>query len=1217
MPKQADKQLLEIFGRANEMQVAGLLSSHLKHKFHLKVKSENERVGKIVCIALGPLSKGSPLDSKALNDFYPFSAVSSNNMRESVLEDIAKHLPTLLMPMQEACAMGCLAVTEIRLDIEAYNRELEEAVKAIFQATAVAPFNSGEPLTLRQEQLLFKHVALKGFGQFISWGILLLRWMEISQEGRSISQRLLPTLHFNQLLDEENGNKPQRGELKSISFQDYISGQTVGSLFRHPQALLPASTAEERVRKIITGSIRAQQDIIYYIDYLVQANLKDEFPIQEAVHLLRTLVEDKTAEHYPFLCTCLGFALCKAKLTIERKDEAALFKMIEQLDCHRCIPEDYARSPFAFERLDRLVQCGRIELIDCVRIVVKFAFTLPSPENSTLSPYLSSEDHFKLIDTIEQSLGLRIPPPILADFFLFQTAKKKTVVEIVNALIKMRALILSKWLEIAIPKIVYLELEELGHQFFQAFYEEPHSHRVPAFMRDSVSRYMTISGYLARAVQHVVYPLLIVTIAPLMPIGLANGELLFETKEGAQLGSLLPLFEDIPSGPGWICQWLFHPGRKQWVFSVSILNSILNPRHCYTFQIPLEIPESVEKQQIFFNLVHLFVDSFGKEVSPDNEETYLKENKLESPVSVTEELLERKGNPAELFDAFLACSPFLTKVWNEHELQLQEDGPCVKASLYLLISSFRSNLNKALYAVLNPELIDTLLFQRVRANHQLTPVHFDYENSLRESHPLAKLIPLLEGFFPIALGDETNSTSTCELLFAHDPLAKLCVNIEAIITDQSKSLQTQGSIKVLMTLRERDNCQQMTIRYQSFVNKRQFVQLMLMQADLLSHMHHRYIPGKSARKGDGATHSASLIADGQEDELLIDPISTLSKLQEKIKALCETDTNWSVAIDSLFEDATFIAFIESHLCLLGRRRALDPLAFQGLIQVWQNLAGRQLLLEFIDSAQEARRINLYALAQLRIPLLEEEHHKVPLDRHGKLNEFAATHLDNLIYREFKNMMNDMLYSRTVISNTQKHTEGLDLAFNSKARGIRVQPIEKKRAHDDDDEDVESPAVDNEKETQHAQESYSPRPNSSLMHAAWWSPSIGPQDPIKPLVRVIGFATKEGIKMESRTPLDFSIVLGTQIIYTVEERKALSNLLTTCDETFLRDPNAYHKWQKKKHLPEIQEALKRFALPDCPNLSKLKVVEKEELVGEALRFSAEVNYHFVNDLFTLG
>ena len=189
----SQNDLIDIFGRTNQKQIATLLPETLAKQIQAKLNERTKRFHELLQISLDDLCNNRPLDLERLNIFYQSSVFSSQTIQESVIREIAEHLLSLSMPPQESRYWQCYSLPVIKHIMYSQQKELEQTVTTVFHSTLLDQ-KDRQPLslTLDQEQGLFKYAALKGHGFIISWGSLLFLWVNLSEDGQRIRKSCNP-----------------------------------------------------------------------------------------------------------------------------------------------------------------------------------------------------------------------------------------------------------------------------------------------------------------------------------------------------------------------------------------------------------------------------------------------------------------------------------------------------------------------------------------------------------------------------------------------------------------------------------------------------------------------------------------------------------------------------------------------------------------------------------------------------------------------------------------------------------------------------------------------------------------------------------------------------------------------------------------------------------------------------------------------------------------
>ena len=357
--------------------------------------------------------------------------------------------------------------------------------------------------------------------------------------------------------------------------------------------------------------------------------------------------------------------------------------------------------------------------------------------------------------------------------------------------------------------------------------------------------------------------------------------------------------------------------------------------------------------------------------------------------------------------------------------------------------------------------------------------------------------------------------------------------------------------------------------------------------------------------------------------------------EKKIKDifLLKEAIQFEPSLKNVLYDSKFIDDFRILNSLYGRNRKIAIPIVLSLIKASHVNEIRLLLNQFIDAALLVRDTNLEKLSKGELPRLEENKNMSLFDIHGELTQIAVQSLEKEEFINFKALMDDLLNNRVMVTNTQIHKDGMKLAFNYKAsdtlsqrltmfdegsKEIQQQKIQelKERANIDI---LNTDKIKKEIDILEMLEGYHHRAGGFYYEKSAWEPLIDPQDPIQPIIRIIGFATEEGKKRESGTPLDFTKALGKDNLeLSIKERNLLSKLLEVSDSAVIQKEDAIELWKKSGQLPKSFEGvLNAFDNDEHPHLKSLSDLQKEALVDEALRFSFEVNYHLANDLLNLS
>ncbi len=369
---------------------------------------------------------------------------------------------------------------------------------------------------------------------------------------------------------------------------------------------------------------------------------------------------------------------------------------------------------------------------------------------------------------------------------------------------------------------------------------------------------------------------------------------------------------------------------------------------------------------------------------------------------------------------------------------------------------------------------------------------------------------------------------------------------------------------------------------------------------------------------------------GIKDELIA--ISQYKNQIENIFLLKEALKTKPQLNAKIIDNPTFIQGFNDLALLYGRKRKIEIPIVQSLIQVCINPQVYSLLRNFLTAAHQARQANLNSLRDGELPLIEDKHNEDLLMLYAQLIQQATGELEEKDFKNFKALIDDLFNNRSLITNTQVHKDGLRLAFNYLADDTLSYRTKTSIAKGKENyeriltqlqEAEHNPALDQKKVTTEIEhwkrlENYRSRSGGFIYETSIWMPLIGPEDPIKPVIRTIGFASKEGQKNESSTLLDFTKALGeNHLQLSIDERLSLSQFLEICDLEVLKDPTMVKAWEEHFTLPQsIANALESFTNDKFSHLKTLSESQLRALISEALRFTFEVNYHLANDLLNL-
>lgn len=394
----APNALTELFGRLNQTKVETFLSSSLQTIYRRGLNAQKKRTLTLLNASLNQLAKELPLDLHFFSSYYPITLFSSDNLLDCALREIAEYVFSLPMPMQEGRVLRCHTIAAVERNLSEHQRELEEAITRLYQRTL--PEAQGEPLNLRQEQLLFKHAALVGQGKIMSWGNMLILWLRVSTTGQSKIEEFSASLRFDKLLAPGSLQNQSGNLLPAGSFQNFVIDQALSMLFKHPRSLIPRGVAEDSIRQIMQQSTRAIQDLVFFVDYLHRQ--PNDFPFNEAFLSLKNLIADQTDETYRFLTACIYFLNCKHKLHIKEQEEPLLFSAILSLVeskaniCEKMIVQDLAKKPVFVEELLQLTERFQLHPHECAIIAIKSACTSQKSDDSPPSTFMDFTEHVQV-----------------------------------------------------------------------------------------------------------------------------------------------------------------------------------------------------------------------------------------------------------------------------------------------------------------------------------------------------------------------------------------------------------------------------------------------------------------------------------------------------------------------------------------------------------------------------------------------------------------------------------------------------------------------------------------------------------------------------------------------------------------------------------------------------------------------------------------------------
>jgi hypothetical protein len=348
--------LIDMNGRSNLTQIEVYLPESVMKNVNEILKIQSFRFEKLLKIALKDIIEFKPLDLESLGKLYKASILEGETIKENVIREMAKYLFTLSMPFHESYRWKCYEIPAIALCMNNHRTKLNNDVAALFQRTLPQGKEEKQPFrfTLEQEQILFRSPAVKGHGIVISFLQLLTGWAANSKEGADFEEELAANLYFDKLLVQKERKFPK--EKPRISFINFFVQQTLFILFHHPDSLLPSPSIKNALEELFFKSFEAQQDVLFYIDHLHEQIKKgrENFPFEEALILLQSMISDRTSLVYSYLHASLHFFHCMAKVPFAKDEAPYIFESIHALEIEErggydaWINEKIASKPFQF-----------------------------------------------------------------------------------------------------------------------------------------------------------------------------------------------------------------------------------------------------------------------------------------------------------------------------------------------------------------------------------------------------------------------------------------------------------------------------------------------------------------------------------------------------------------------------------------------------------------------------------------------------------------------------------------------------------------------------------------------------------------------------------------------------------------------------------------------------------------------------------------------------
>ena len=244
-------ELIDIFGRLHLNQIVTFLPSNTFTRIQARLKIRTDRFEKILKYAFADLIARRSLNVH-IQAMYNISALSSSTPEEVVITEIVRHFLSFPLPLQEAKRWGCYTFTPIKAGIDYHQKELEKATTKVFQLAIVnstinvQPFS---PLTLQEQQALFKSAAIKAHGQVISWGRLLFLWARLANdEDQQLQTNLKSLISFHQLLIPNQTTDQPKPTLQ-VSFKTFAIDQAISALFPVLKPIFHTMNSSKQISK--------------------------------------------------------------------------------------------------------------------------------------------------------------------------------------------------------------------------------------------------------------------------------------------------------------------------------------------------------------------------------------------------------------------------------------------------------------------------------------------------------------------------------------------------------------------------------------------------------------------------------------------------------------------------------------------------------------------------------------------------------------------------------------------------------------------------------------------------------------------------------------------------------------------------------------------------------------------------------------------------------
>ena len=161
---------------------------------------------------------------------------SMKNTWDYTREAIINYLLAFPMPLQNSKFLGYNSIDWIKNEIEGYERQRQIVLMNLIRT--LEPDAEVIEFTEEQQQLFFKHTAIKGFGIEKSFGDILNKWRV--EASRNIAW-MQENLFFKIIIQNQKKNDQLKAVEGTASFKIYLFNETVTILCHHPKSLLPQS----------------------------------------------------------------------------------------------------------------------------------------------------------------------------------------------------------------------------------------------------------------------------------------------------------------------------------------------------------------------------------------------------------------------------------------------------------------------------------------------------------------------------------------------------------------------------------------------------------------------------------------------------------------------------------------------------------------------------------------------------------------------------------------------------------------------------------------------------------------------------------------------------------------------------------------------------------------------------------------------------------------